>query len=89
LFEWGDRWKKVGGGLPEGFFYAIAIHPDKPGTWAASQMGRVFLTRDGGGIWQEAAGALEGALIREIEFFEGKILAIAEGRGVFTRDFLP
>jgi len=90
LFRWADGWVRItGDGLPEGYFFGVAAHDKSPGIWAVSQLGRVFVTRDGGAKWSEFSGRIEAGLVKRLAFGEGKIFALAEGQGVFAGDFLP
>ncbi len=89
----GKTWKRVLGGLPDGFMYSITPNPLRPQEWFTTQQGKVFHSTDDGNTWKSLDNAATNStLIKKIYVSENQpntVFALTETQGVYVRKILP
>ncbi|HEY6516639.1 MAG TPA: hypothetical protein VIY50_10880 [Steroidobacteraceae bacterium] len=85
--DYGQHWRAIGAGLPaDGSVMVVRADPDDSQVLAAGTMRGLWISRDGGGRWQQLKSNLPTEPVFDLKFVRGDLVLATHGRGLWLLD---
>ena len=89
--NYGHSWRSIAGGLPaDGSVMVVRADPDDNQVLVAGTMQGVWVSRNGGGHWEQLKSNLPTMPVFDVKFVRGDLVLATHGRGLWVLDhFAP
>ena len=86
--NYGHTWRSIGAGLPadNGSVMVVRADPADPQVLAAGTLRGVWISRDGGGHWDQLRSNLPTMPVYDLQFVRGDLVLATHGRGLWVLD---